>query len=640
VGTGLDKRGLDDTSEACMITLRPYQKDAVESIIAQFDAGVHSTLLAASTGSGKTECFLAWLSLSMEHNDRALVIAHRKELIDQPFQRIMDHWQSLGIPGIVMAGRNEVSQDVTIATVQTLNSNGRLDNILKHGPITHLVTDEAHHSTAKTYRNVYDRLREASPDLLHLGVTATPNRTDKDGLSQVYQTVAYRASIPSMIKAGALCPFTAYGVKLPVTVEDDDFRDDDKMGDILSLRNAEEVVIETWKEHAEDRPTIAFTASVAQAHSLAAHFREYGYRFMAVDGTTKKDLRSQIVRDFLAGRIQGLVNCGIFTEGTDLPMASCLLQVRPTKSDLLYVQIVGRVLRTYPGKDMALILDFVPAGARDMILAGDLLGRPKEEKKVIDKAEGKTILSVFGINREGNGIDGDPDEVILEVLDYLTRGTSLAWTFDGDVASAGVAQGLALACVMPDKVAQERIVKAQVIRQGGEWHESWQPTYERLRNLAQYQLYKVEGYRATCLGVFEDWESCSEVAETFAGKVAETFRQVGRGYEKGASGAGDHALLCAAGVGDVKERIMTTALFNAESMEIVMESVHVGMGLLYLMDSITGKDWSRGSVPRGDLDRIAQQLGFSDASLVWKLVEGERQLKEDRARDMYEGMDW
>lgn len=501
-----------------MIKLRPYQVEARDATLAEWQKGNLDTLLAMSTGTGKTETFLSVLEADM-NGGRALVIAHRQELIYQPRDRILDHWPKLGRPGIVMADQDECAAKLVIATIQTLASNGRLDRIMAQGQITHLITDEAHHSVASTYKELYKRLREHNPNLKHLGVTATPRRTDGDPLREIYQSVAYRMGIKQSIKVGALVPFVAMGFQLPVSIADvrevGDGWDDGELGDVLKARNAEEIVIQKWEEHAKDRPTICFTASVAQAHSLAERFKEAGHNFEAADGTTPAQDRKAILDRFKSGETVGICNCALWTEGFDAPKASCLVQVRPTRSDLVYVQMAGRVLRRHPSKTQALILDFVPEDARELRLAGDLLGKPKEQREIEQKAQDQgLVLPCFGINSEGEGIDGDPDQVVVTVLDYLSR-SRLSWTFDGELASATAGEKKTLAARMPFEVEAERLAKANEIKATGKWDPKWDREYERVKRLGRYALHVIEGVQVETLGYYETWDDLADAAEDF-----------------------------------------------------------------------------------------------------------------------------
>jgi len=189
--------------------------------------------------------------------------------------------------------------------------------------------------------------------------------------------------------------------------------------------------------------------------------------------------------------------------------------VRPTKSDLVYVQMVGRGLRIYPGKTDCLILDFVPADARDLRMAGDLLGKPHKQKKAEEKArKSGVVLESFGVLSDGSGIDADPDQVQLAVLDYLSS-HRLAWTFDGRVASAAVGEKLILAVRLPDA---ERVAKADALRAAGRWDPRWDRAYRQLRS---FEVYVVEERDARLLGLGDSWEDASALAEQWADERAD-----------------------------------------------------------------------------------------------------------------------
>lgn len=358
------------------------------------------------------------------------------------------------------------------------------------------VVHNCHRSTARTYGRVIERLRAANPALRVLGVTATPKRTDGDGLKRVFQSVAHRISIKDAIAMGALVPFMALAVKLPVSLADvpetGEGWDDEILGEVMSAANALEIIVETWRKHGENRPTVAFTASVKQAHRLAEAFRDAGIPAAAIDGTTPKGERWDILQQYQRGALQVVANCNVLTEGWDAPHTACVLNVKPTKSDLVYVQAVGRGLRTAPGKKDALLLDFCPLDARNMVMAGDLLGKPRQQRKLEQKASALgLILDVFGIDAEGNGIDGDPNEVVLQVLDFLGQGSmrKLAWLFDGTVATVATGKGEMLALVAPQ---QERIAVAESLRAGGRWRAAWDTEWERIQ---QWHLYHVRDNR-------------------------------------------------------------------------------------------------------------------------------------------------
>ncbi len=497
------------------LKLRPYQIEARDAVIAEWQGGRPATLLAMATGTGKTETFLSVLDAERAAGrlTRAVILAHRRELIHQPAQRIADHWPSLPPVGIVMAEENQVQAPLVVATVQTLASQARRASLLSAGAPSHLIIDEAHHATARSYQSLIAALRWANPQLRILGTTATPKRSDKDGLVQIFDSVAYRISIKDAIaKWKALAPFSAIGVQLPVSFADvkqtADGWNEEEAGEVLSAANAEELIISTWQEQASARQTMAFTASVRQAHSLARAFVAAGIPSEAADGETPNDQREAIIARYRSGETRVLINCMLWTEGMDIPQTSCVLMVRPTRSDLVYVQCVGRGLRLAPGKADCLILDFAPQDARDLRMAGDLLGKPRDLKKAEEKALKKGIMLSFFMDDQGDGIDADPDEIQMKVLDYFGA-SRLAWTFDGGLATCGFDDSSTLAIVLPNPV---RVARAEELRARGLWKEAYE---QLLARISRYQVYVVSRH-AQLVTIEETWEAAAFAAQQYA----------------------------------------------------------------------------------------------------------------------------
>lgn len=368
-------------------------------------------------------------------------------------------------------------------------------------------------STNPSTMALVESLRNASPNLKILGVTATPRRSDNDGLTRVFDSVAYKVSIKdAIVLHKCLSPFLALAINLPVDISQVEIRgedyDSEQLGTVLSADNALELIVEMWQKHASGRPTMAFTASVAQAAALCGEFRRAGISAAWASGETKSDERRQILDDYQSGKVQVLCNCQLWTEGFDAPHTSCVLMARPTRSDSVYVQAIGRGLRVAPGKTDCTILDFVPEGSRDLCLAGDLLGKPKVQKKAEQQGKDSgVILDAYGIDSDGNGIDGDPDEVIVRALDFFSNQSSIQWTFDGKMATAAIDYRVALAIVLPDA---ERIRKANELRKTNEWLEKYEKEYQRISG---YQVYCING-RVELLNVEPDWEAATILAES------------------------------------------------------------------------------------------------------------------------------
>lgn len=468
--------------------LRPYQQQAIDAVVTEWSAGRHDTLLVAATGAGKTNMFLRLLmdELDRDPSARALIFAHRTELIDQPLERVRHidpAWLLHGALtrpriGVIQAQRQDHDRQLTIATVQSLRPQ-RLASLLAHGAITHLVIDEAHHAVAASYLRIYEALRNACPDLRHLGVTATPLRADGDGLARLYQSVAAKITIADLVRQHYLVQPRWLAISTGISISGVHTRGGDyvasELADRFDTPAGRRIVVAAYQQYASDRRAIAFTASVAGAHALADDLRAVGITAAAVDGTTPADERARILGDFRAGRLQVVANCEVLTEGFDAPGTSCILMCRPTRSDSAYIQKMGRGLRPAPRDDSAgmaipgedcLILDFMPADTRNIVMAGDVLGIPRAQSDAVrellaEKQGQDDELAQLGFTFDGEAFDygGTPLEIVARQLDYL-QSSSLAWfpprgvRRPGDVLTVGLGLG------------EDRIDRILVIRDG------------------------------------------------------------------------------------------------------------------------------------------------------------------------------
>lgn len=430
------------------MTLRPYQQAAVEAVANEWQNGNRETLLVAATGAGKTQMFLHLVMSALDADPaaRALVIAHRRELIEQPLERIrlMDSAWLIRGPidrprvGLITQGYCDTDRQLTVATVQSLNEK-RLGALLNNGAITHLVTDEAHHIVANQYLRVRERLLAANPYLYHLGVTATPLRADGDGLARVYTTVAAKITIADLVQEGWLVAPRWLAVKTKVSLQGVHTRAGDyvttELAGAVETESFRRLVVESYRQLAQGRRFIAFTVTVDGAHALASAFREAGLRVEAIDGGTPLEQRAQLLAKFRRGELDGLTNCQVLTEGFDAPGTSCILMCRPTQSDGLYVQCMGRGLRPQrgraePGED-CLILDFIPSDARNVVMAGDVLGIPNDTARAVrelvkEDAEEGAVQVGFTFDGRDFDMSGTAIEIVTRQLDYLKL-SRLAW---------------------------------------------------------------------------------------------------------------------------------------------------------------------------------------------------------------------
>jgi superfamily II DNA or RNA helicase len=361
-----------------MLTLRPYQRRALEAIETAEREGVRRPLLVFPTGTGKTVIFSHALKERAEKG-RGLVLVHREELAGQTRDKLAMVAPELST-GVVKAERDELDADVVVASVQTVSRDKRLAALIESGkrsPFGTIVVDEAHHAPAPTWYKVLAGMGAYSAfGPLTLGFTATPERDNGKTLGVWEKVVSYmsiREAIYGDRKKGEeggylvpILPAVVVETKMDmgtIRKTGGDYSDGD-LGTALEECGAIEQIADAYKEHAADRKGVAFTPTVATAHHLAAELTKRGIVAEAVDGGTETELRRSILRRLKTGETQVVVNCAVLTEGFDEPSVSCVVVARPTRFHGLYVQMVGRGTRLYPGKKDLMVLDIVGASNR------------------------------------------------------------------------------------------------------------------------------------------------------------------------------------------------------------------------------------------------------------------------------------
>lgn len=376
---------------------RPYQIEAVEAVEMQWESGVRSTLIVMPTATGKTRVATEILA-RRKHFGRSLFIAQREELIRQA-EKAISNDAELTVDVEMAENKASVTDnmygarsDVVVASVQSLH-----EQRLKRWPRDSFATifiDEGHHATSKSHLRVIDRF----PGAKICGLTATPDRGDDVGLKAAFETCAYNYEIRTAIQDGWIVPIRM----LQVFCADLDIaeiktvRGDLSEGDLeqaLTIDSVLHQIAAPLVREAGNRPTIVFTAGVAQAHALAGVLAAYtSARIASADGETNKVFRREIVEDFKGGKIQFLVNCGLWLEGFDAPATSCIAMARPTKSRALMTQCIGRGFRLSPetGKSDLLVLDFVGnSGRHKLVSAMDVLaGKDPPTEEVRELADG------------------------------------------------------------------------------------------------------------------------------------------------------------------------------------------------------------------------------------------------------------
>ena len=333
------------------LVLRDYQQEC-HDLIETLDPGAY--LIQMATGLGKTATFT-----TLKRKGRVLVLAHREELVTQPIK-----YYDCPV-GIEMANHKSNGEDVVIASVQSIIH--RLD---KFNPddFDMIITDEAHHAAAKSYRKIYEYFRPR----LHLGFTATPNRGDNVRLDDIYQDIIFERDIKWAIQNKYLTDIYCMRVNIGYDISKVARRMGDfAPGELEEAMNQDvlnNAIAEAYKKYAKGQ-TLIFACSVDHAEAIAEKIPG------AVAVTAKTKNRDELIKKFTNREIPVLVNCMIFTEGTDMPLVETVMIARPTSNSSLYTQMVGRGLRLYPGKEKLTLIDLVgTTGRANLCTAPSLLG--------------------------------------------------------------------------------------------------------------------------------------------------------------------------------------------------------------------------------------------------------------------------
>ncbi|MBI5494882.1 MAG: DEAD/DEAH box helicase [Deltaproteobacteria bacterium] len=345
--------------------LRPYQKECLTALYRAWRDGRRRVLVSLPTGTGKTVIFACFPSF-FRMKKRMLVLAHREELLEQALEKFRALAPELKV-GVEQSTRSAAPDcNVVLASVGTLGRDGsRRLAALNPEDFYLIVVDEAHHAVAPTYRRILQHLKVFEPESKRLlvGFTATPRRGDGQGLGEVFEQISYTRGIEEMIRAGFLCGIAGWrvrtGVELgKVRVVRGDFAEG-QLARAVNTPARNEMVLRAWRKIAGNRRTLVFCVDVQHAQDLAARFTDNGIAAAAIYGDMPSEDRRQALRRFSSGELQVLTNCNVLTEGFDEPRVDCVLLARPTKSLLLYAQMVGRGTRLHAEKNELAVIDVV-----------------------------------------------------------------------------------------------------------------------------------------------------------------------------------------------------------------------------------------------------------------------------------------
>lgn len=408
-------------------TPREWQIAAFRALGAAVRDGVYRPFIQACTGAGKGT-FLAGLAAYFHgRRCRVMIRVHRRELIDD----LADRVRRLGVPcGIVQGDRRQWLADVVVVSVQTISL-----CVPQIPQFDVVITDEAHHAPAPTYRKTLEhiermqrRANRRGGRVLHIGLSANDFRADGRGgtvgLSDDFDATIFRYPVPDAIADGVLVHPVGIKIETDCTLagvavtRSGDF-DEHELAAAVNVPPRNRLIAEKYLEHAAGRHALAFCCDVQHAKDLTAAMRQHGIAAHAVWGAMPDRQRADIIGRFKAGdpSVQVLCSRDLLFEGFDAPVCSAILQARPTQSAVIALQMPGRGLRLHPGKTDCLILSFTDRGLELTVDVEQALTEGDEEATSRDAPRPLEVGDLVQHRREdyGTGAVVEAGEVLCRV---------------------------------------------------------------------------------------------------------------------------------------------------------------------------------------------------------------------------------
>lgn len=347
--------------------LFPYQKEMKHLVFSKWDQ-MNNIMVQMPTGTGKTILFASivrdirnWI-IENKSNSHILVLAHVRELI----QQASDKLRKRGIDnGIIMSGSPmNLDRIVQVASIQTFASAKNIDRMSTEH-FDFIIIDEAHHSMASRYQTLWDMF----PMSKKLGVTATPWRMNHSGFTHLYEDIIISHPIEWFVREGYLSNYDYISISPNSEIQheinaierfgvDGDYLEDELINkfdkDCIRAR-----LYDSYVQYCSGKKGIIYAINRQHAANILATYQSHGVNIAMIDGTTPKSVREELLEDFRNGAIQVIVNVNIFSEGFDCPDIEFIQLARPTKSLAMYLQQIGRGLRTSERKEKGVILDNV-----------------------------------------------------------------------------------------------------------------------------------------------------------------------------------------------------------------------------------------------------------------------------------------
>ena len=391
------------------------QRKALRELRRYRDTGVKKALIISATGSGKT--YLAAFDSRNFGAKRLLYIVHRESILKDAKESFIKVFGAERTYGFYTGNENSLEADFIFVTSNMLGKH--LDSF-KKDEFDYIIYDEVHHVVAKTGKKIFEYFE---PEFI-LGLTATPERMDNQDIFTLFdQNVPFELRLRDAINNDLVVPFHYYGIRDQLV----DYSSKDKMTiakNIAEQNNIEFIKsqIEKYRKPGEKLKCIAFCTNIQSCRLMAEELYEEGYHTISLTGINDTGVRIKAFKDLQDDNnlLEIICTVDILNEGVDIPQVNMVLFLRPTESQTVFIQQLGRGLRKYPGKDYVTVLDFIGNNydrAVQIAMALGTLGKTTYMEKAYLKEMIRTNFESLDIPNVKIEIDDLSKEEIINFID-------------------------------------------------------------------------------------------------------------------------------------------------------------------------------------------------------------------------------
>lgn len=391
------------------------QRKALRELRRYRDTGVKKALIISATGSGKT--YLAAFDARNFGAKRLLYIVHRESILKDARESFIKVFGAERTYGFYTGNENSLDADFIFATSNML---GRHLYSFKKDEFDYIIYDEVHHVVAETGKKIFEYFE---PEFI-LGLTATPERMDNQDIFNLFdQNVPFELRLRDAINNDLVVPFHYYGIRDQLV----DYSSKDKMTiakNIAEQNNIEFIKsqIEKYRKPGEKLKCIAFCTNIQSCKLMAEELYEEGYHTISLTGINDTGVRIKAFKDLQDDNnlLEIICTVDILNEGVDIPQVNMVLFLRPTESQTVFIQQLGRGLRKYPGKDYVTVLDFIGNNydrAVQIAMALGTLGKTTYMEKAYLKEMIRTNFESLDIPEVKIEIDDLSKEEIVNFID-------------------------------------------------------------------------------------------------------------------------------------------------------------------------------------------------------------------------------